>query len=111
MHMKMLITAFVFLFTLQSCDSNTSKVDGLKTKVTILEHRVDSLIHTLKKPGNTYKNAVSNTNSRNIYGTTNSTTEQKKKVMNSGQCMATTQKGHRCSRRTRSAGYCWQHGG
>lgn len=29
----------------------------------------------------------------------------------SGQCGATTKKGYRCSRKSRSGGYCWQHGG
>lgn len=29
----------------------------------------------------------------------------------SAQCMATTRKGSRCSRSSRSGGYCWQHGG
>ena len=29
----------------------------------------------------------------------------------SGQCKAITKKGTRCSRRARSRGYCWQHGG
>ena len=37
------------------------------------------------------------------------TTENK--VKSSGQCSATTQKGTRCSRSSRSNGYCWQHGG
>lgn len=32
-------------------------------------------------------------------------------VKSSGQCRATTQKGNRCSRSSRSNGYCWQHGG
>lgn len=31
--------------------------------------------------------------------------------LNSGQCRATTKKGSRCSRSSRSGGYCWQHGG
>jgi len=34
-----------------------------------------------------------------------------KEVKSSGQCNATTQKGTRCSRSSRSNGYCWQHGG
>ena len=34
-----------------------------------------------------------------------------KEVKSSGQCSATTQKGTRCSRSSRSNGYCWQHGG
>lgn len=29
----------------------------------------------------------------------------------SSQCMATTKKGRRCSRSSRSGDYCWQHGG
>jgi hypothetical protein len=37
------------------------------------------------------------------------TTENK--VKSSGQCSATTQKGTRCSRTSRSNGLCWQHGG
>jgi hypothetical protein len=32
-------------------------------------------------------------------------------VKSSGQCSATTQKGTRCSRQSRSNGFCWQHGG
>ena len=32
-------------------------------------------------------------------------------VKRSGQCSATTQKGTRCSRTSRSNGFCWQHGG
>ena len=32
-------------------------------------------------------------------------------VKSSGQCTATTQKGTRCSRSSRSNGFCWQHGG
>jgi len=32
-------------------------------------------------------------------------------VKKSGQCSATTQKGTRCSRSSRSNGFCWQHGG
>jgi predicted RNase H-like nuclease (RuvC/YqgF family) len=34
-----------------------------------------------------------------------------KEVKSSGQCSATTQKGTRCSRSSRSNGFCWQHGG
>lgn len=29
----------------------------------------------------------------------------------SSQCSAITKKGYRCSRKSRSGGYCWQHGG
>ena len=32
-------------------------------------------------------------------------------VKKSGQCSATTQKGTRCSRSSKSNGFCWQHGG
>lgn len=32
-------------------------------------------------------------------------------VKKSGQCSATTKKGTRCSRSSRSNGFCWQHGG
>lgn len=34
-----------------------------------------------------------------------------KEVKSSVQCTATTQKGARCSRQSRSNGFCWQHGG
>ncbi len=108
--MKLLIAALIFLFALQSCVSNSSKVDSLKTKVALLEYKVDSLILILKKQANAY-DTVSNTSSKNIYNPTTSTINSKGKIVNSGRCMATTQRGSGCSRRVRSGGHCWQHGG
>ena len=47
--------------------------------------------------------------------TTPKSTEKNKstsrlKSGSSGQCIATTKSGRRCSRRANSSGYCWQHG-
>ncbi|WP_462278664.1 DUF5763 domain-containing protein [Ferruginibacter sp.] len=37
--------------------------------------------------------------------------QSKPQFRSSKQCQATTKKGTRCSRSSRSGGYCWQHGG
>jgi hypothetical protein len=39
------------------------------------------------------------------------TTTKQTTPVSSGQCKATTKKGSRCSRTSRTGGYCWQHGG
>ncbi|WP_255154412.1 DUF5763 domain-containing protein [Ferruginibacter sp. HRS2-29] len=43
--------------------------------------------------------------------TTRKRTRHYSSVSYSSQCQATTKKGYRCSRTSRSGGYCWQHGG
>lgn len=46
----------------------------------------------------------------NSYGSSQNTPKKNSSV-SKGQCQATTKKGTRCSRNSKSGGYCWQHGG
>jgi len=59
-----------------------------------------------------YNREVPNNNSQSQPKTDNQSQKTiENEVKSSGQCRATTQKGTRCSRSSRSNGYCWQHGG
>lgn len=126
----------MFLF---SCNNFKSDCSDLKADNSVLQTRIDSLENSnknlttqLQKNGakvakkQSKKNKISynpslseskqqsNTSSNNSAAQSSSlysTPRQKKSSSYSGQCMAITKKGTRCSRNARSGRYCWQHGG
>jgi Family of unknown function (DUF5763) len=111
--------AYIFIASFfVSCNNNRvekleSDVRELKQKVQVLENRVDSLSGGGRKENILLQSTTpkkittkTTTKTRNSYGSSSST-----KSNYSSQCMATTKKGTRCSRKSRSNGYCWQHGG
>ena len=79
---------------------------------------LDYAVNVLKRIVEQYRNSLSN-NSNSTSSPKTSTTEEnvvektvtKPKPQSSSQCSATTKKGTRCSRSSRSNGLCWQHGG
>lgn len=91
--MKLIVPFFGFLL-LTSCSgltgSNQEK-DELNKRITLLEHRVDSLVKT--------RNIDSV--ARNITGI----------VLVNDRCQALTKKGTQCRRKARNNTFCWQHGG
>lgn len=98
--------------------SSNSKYEN---RVLDLGVKLDNLqfeFNILKKLVEQYRNVGVNTNSTSS-GAKGSTSdvnsveksESKPKSQTSSQCSATTQKGSRCLRSSRSNGLCWQHGG
>ena len=84
---------------------NNKNYDRINNTIIILGQDINKLFKGYNNDmptNNPQSQSNSNIQSQN-------TTENK--VKSSGQCSATTQKGTRCSRSSRSNGYCWQHGG
>ena len=86
----------------------------LQLRVSRIEQRLDSLISALNNPKLSDEKTAKKQQRTNAY--IKSTPAPKKMAApqesyTSGQCEAITKKGTRCSRKARSNGYCWQHGG
>ena len=82
----------------------------------LLEDKINSAIiflgQDINKLFKDYNKDFSNNNSKSqLNNNIDSLKTLNKDVKSSGQCTATTQKGARCSRQSRSNGFCWQHGG
>ena len=84
---------------------NNKNYDRINNAVIFLGQDINNLFKG-------YNREMPNNNSQS-QSKTNSQSQKtiEKEVKSSGQCSATTQKGTRCSRSSRSNGYCWQHGG
>jgi predicted RNase H-like nuclease (RuvC/YqgF family) len=84
---------------------NNKNYDRINNAIIFLGQDINKLFkgYNNEMPTNNPKSQLNN----NIQS--QNTTENK--IKSSGQCNATTQKGTRCSRSSRSNGFCWQHGG
>jgi predicted RNase H-like nuclease (RuvC/YqgF family) len=84
---------------------NNKNYDRINNAIIFLGQDINKLFKGYNKemPANNPQSQP-NTNIQSINTTEN-------KVKSSDQCSATTQKGTRCSRTSRSNGLCWQHGG
>jgi len=111
--MRIVALGMATLLFLIACNQDKSESTlSLQRQVSALEYRLDSLIRVLSEdkiisPTTITKqeNITKHVASRAVTRKTNTSDNY------SGQCMAITKKGTRCSRRARSNGYCWQHGG
>lgn len=98
--------------------SSNSKYENRILDLGVKLENLQFEFNVLKKLVEQYRNVGVNTNSTSS-GTKGTTaevnslekSESKPKSQSSSQCSATTQKGTRCSRSSRSNGLCWQHGG
>jgi hypothetical protein len=95
------------LFATTTCNPNTEEIDELNWRIVKLENRIDSLTLALTTPQRPQSKPNSIQEKTTIY----KSSDTKQQSWYSSQCMATTRKGYRCSRKARSGGYCWQHGG
>lgn len=117
------VAVFISCFFFFSCNENrgeTNEYYDIQHEVHVLSIRVDSLIAAIneKSNGETLTKKRPSKPKKTIYpisAPTNYAPNSRKTVSSqysySGQCQAITKKGYRCSRRARSNGYCWQHGG
>ena len=106
------------------------EIENLKQSIIILENNYKNVINESNKNYDKINSAIiflgqdinklfkdnikdlSNNNSKpQLNNNIDSLKILNKEVKSSGQCTATTQKGTRCSRQSRSNGFCWQHGG
>lgn len=98
----------------------------LENEISRLNGRIDSLVGVLSlqqeaaRAPETPKKGAKKKKSSNLSRSTvasgyasysASSGSRKTSSSYSGQCQATTKKGYQCSRKARSGGYCWQHGG
>jgi hypothetical protein len=84
---------------------NNKNYDRINNAIIFLSQDINKLFKG-------YNREVPNTNSQSQSKTDiQSQKPIENEVKKSGQCSATTQKGTRCSRSSRSNGFCWQHGG
>lgn len=86
------------------------KLENLQFEFNVLKR----LLEQIRNGGiatNSTSTTPSNTNGSAIDGNSVEKSETKSKNQSSSQCSATTKKGTRCSRSSRSNGLCWQHGG
>ncbi len=130
------LIAFICVYLI-SCDSSQtnclklseenrtliSKIDTLKKINSELEgrlqvyqekdaERTNLKVTVDKQKSSSMLKGQSGTASQNSSTYSRSTSVKSSKPASySGQCSATTKKGYRCSRKSRSGGYCWQHGG
>ena len=122
-----------------SCGQQGNETDSLRTKISVLEARIDSLEKKIQSLSEKQRPTVSKkknptTSNKSIGPESLVLTENKdeptidnnsqavsqqaatyqKPASNSGsshQCMGTTKKGARCKRMVSNGNYCWQHGG
>ncbi len=106
------------------------EIENLKQSIIILDNNYKNVINESNKNYDKINSAIiflgqdinklfkdynkdfSNNNSKSqLNNNIDSLKTLNKDVKSSGQCTATTQKGARCSRQSRSNGFCWQHGG
>jgi hypothetical protein len=98
--MKIIVGFFGF-FLLSSCaDLNGTgrETDRLDKRVTILEKRIDSLIHAHHAVPSASNKPVNN----NLFPGGS--------AMANTRCQAITKKGTQCRRKAKNNSYCWQHG-
>lgn len=84
---------------------NNKNYDKINNAIIFLGQDINKLFKDYNKdlPVNNLKSQLNkDTQSKNVINDN---------INSSGQCNATTQKGTRCSRMSRSKGFCWQHGG
>lgn len=103
--MKLLFIFFILFTT--SCHPNTAEIDELNWRIVKLENRIDSVVLILTTSVHPQSTPKINQKKTTLY----KSSKAKKQSGYSSQCMATTRKGYRCSRKVRSGVYCWQHGG
>ncbi len=86
-------------------NENNKNYDKINSAIIFLGQDINKLFKD-------YSKDLSNNNSKpQLNNNIDSLKILNKEVKSSGQCTATTQKGARCSRQSRSNGFCWQHGG
>lgn len=96
----------LFIVGSLSISCNNQKIDQLKSDVREIKQslqRIEALLG-----GRTPVNSNTITD-QNPYGESYKPTP--KSPATTGRCQAITKKGKQCSRKARSGGYCWQHGG
>lgn len=91
-----IIFAICTVLMLASClnKSGSLEKDNEDPRITRLEQKVDSLINIRQVDSMVSGRPAAS----GVYRQTNT-------------CKAITKKGRKCSRKARSGGYCWQHGG
>lgn len=100
---------------INSNSKNENRILDLGVKLENLQFEFNVLKRLLEQTRNsgvaTNSTPSSSNNSSAIDGNSVEKSEVKPKNQSSSQCSATTKKGTRCSRSSRSNGLCWQHGG
>ncbi len=89
----------LLLFSCVDHSRETGEINQLNQRIIRLEQRLDSLINDR----NPYSIGSKNMKSPN--------TASYNAPPESGRCQAMTKKGTQCKRKSKSNGYCWQHGG
>lgn len=84
---------------------NNKNFDKINNAIIFLGQDINKLFKDYNKDLSSNNSKPQSNNNTDSLKTIN------KEVKSSGQCTATTQKGTRCSRQSRSNGFCWQHGG
>ena len=84
-----------------------AKIEDLKFELNVLKRIVEQYRNSVSDNSNSTSSPKTTTTEENVV----EKTVTKPKLQSSSQCSATTQKGTRCSRSSRSNGLCWQHGG
>ena len=84
-----------------------AKIEDLKFELNVLKRIVEQYRNSVSDNSNSTSSPKTSTTEENVV----EKTVAKPKPQSSSQCSATTQKGTRCSRSSRSNGLCWQHGG
>lgn len=124
---------FTLLFFLASISSCTSEYKGanqvsLHQEIGRLNARIDSLVAVIslqqqdgevvtqikKKSKKRTQSSPKQYQAASLYSPSsgnNDNYRSSNQSSSSYHCQATTKKGNQCSRKARSGGYCWQHGG
>jgi len=84
-----------------------AKIEDLKFELNVLKRIVEQYRNSVSDNSNSTSSPKTSTTEENVV----EKTVTKPKPQSSSQCSATTKKGTRCSRSSRSNGLCWQHGG
>ena len=84
---------------------NNKNFDKINNAIIFLGQDINKLFKDYNKDLSSNNSKPQSNNNTDSLKTIN------KEVKSSGQCTATTQNGTRCSRQSRSNGFCWQHGG
>lgn len=100
---------------INSNSKNENRILDLGVKLENLQFEFNVLKRLLEQTRNsgvaTNSTPSNSNNSSAIDGNSVEKSEANPKNQSSSQCSATTKKGTRCSRSSRSNGLCWQHGG
>lgn len=97
---------FLLLMGLLTISCNDQKIDRLESDMRDIKQSLQRIEILLA--GQSAGNHTT-TNTRGTYG--DSYNPVTKPAATVGRCQAITKKGTQCSRKARSGGYCWQHGG